>query len=102
MKNDVVKMPIKQMSRGKESFKPLKHKGTRKGFSDLEYLLALGKAISEEGDDFKKVFPNIEYHKEGIDKSVQDFAQIIYKGYKDGISKEELQEYIRRSIDIDS
>lgn len=96
------KYPISQMTHSKAGFKPLKHKGDKRGFSDLEYFLALGKVISEEGEEWSKQHPYLEFHKEGIDAKTQEFAQIIYKGYKDGIPKKELEEYIKRSIDLNS
>lgn len=92
---------LKEMSRP-QGFKPLRHKETKKGLSDLEYLLLLGEQVALGEAEWKKAHPNREYKAEGIDPSVQAFAQIIYKGYKDGISKEELSSYIRDSIDLDS
>lgn len=97
-----IKYPIKNFKASKGHFKPLKHKATHKPYTDLEYFIMLGKAISEEGEEWKKNHPYMEFQKEGIDKQTQEFAQIIYKGYKDGIPKEELEEYIKRSIDIDA
>lgn len=92
----------KEMSKGKMAFKPLVHKETKKPYSDLDYLLALGEQISLGEEEWKKSHPYREYKVDGVDPSVQDFAQIVYKGYKDGISKQELSDYIADSIDLDS
>lgn len=101
-KKEFQKLPVREMYRGKTSFKPLKHKENKTIFTDLDYLIALGKAISEEGDAYKLEHPYIEYHKEGIDAEVQKFAQIIYKGYCDGIPRKDLEEYIKKSINLDA
>lgn len=93
-------LPISEMARGRESFKPLRHAKTHEKFSDVEYCIALGKAISIEADEWKERHPNIEYHHEGIDADVQRFCLNIYDAYKNGVSKDELSTYIKQSIDL--
>lgn len=92
---------LNEMSKPQD-FRPFKHKKTNAPVSDLEYLLLLGEQIALGAKEWEKAHPHREYKAEGIDPSVQQFAQIIYKGYCDGISKEELKAYIRDSIDLDS
>lgn len=96
------RLPLKEMNRGKEAFRPLRHKESKAPYSDLEYLLLLGEAICEGEEEWKLAHPHREYKHEGVAPEVQQFAQIIYKGYKDGISKRELAEYIADSIDLES
>lgn len=93
--------PIASMNKGKGGFRPLAHKGTGVAFSDLDYLLLLGEYIQYGREEWQKRHPNREFRAEGIHPAVQSFAQIIYKGYEDGISKKELAEYISDSIDLD-
>ncbi len=93
--------PISAMNKGKSSFRPLAHKGTGASFTDLDYLLLLGEYIQYGREEWQKRNPNREFRAEGIHPAVQSFAQIIYKGYEDGISKKELAEYIADSIDLD-
>lgn len=93
--------PISAMNKGKSSFRPLAHKGTGASFTDLDYLLLLGEYIQYGREEWQKRHPNREFRAEGIHPAVQSFAQIIYKGYEDGISKRELAEYIADSIDLD-
>lgn len=93
--------PISTMNKGKSSFRPLAHKGTGASFTDLDYLLLLGEYIQYGREEWQKRHPNREFRAEGIHPAVQSFAQIIYKGYEDGISKKELAEYIADSIDLD-
>lgn len=93
--------PISAMNKGKSSFRPLAHKGTGASFTDLDYLLLLGEYIQYGREEWQKRHPNREFRAEGIHPDVQSFAQIIYKGYEDGISKKELAEYIADSIDLD-
>lgn len=93
--------PISAMNKGKSSFRPLAHKGTGASFTDLDYLLLLGEYIQYGREEWQKRHPNREFRAEGIHPAVQSFAQIIYKGYEDGISKKELADYIADSIDLD-
>lgn len=93
--------PISAMNKGKSSFRPLAHKGTGASFTDLDYLLLLGEYIQYGREEWQKRHPNREFRADGIHPAVQSFAQIIYKGYEDGISKKELAEYIADSIDLD-
>lgn len=93
--------PLDKMVKGREGFKPLRHKKTKEPWSDLDYLLGLGEKISLGQEEWKREHPHREYQMEGVNPEVIKFAQIIYKGYQDGISRRELAEYIRDSIDID-
>lgn len=98
---DSQKYPISSMTKGKGGFRPLAHKGTGEAFSDLDYLLLLGEYIQYGAEEWKRNHPNREFRAEGIHPNVQQFAQIIYKAYEDGIPKRELAEYIKDSIDLD-
>lgn len=99
--NRAEQYPINSMNKGKGGFRPLAHKDTHQAFSDLDYLLLLGEYIQYGAEEWKRNHPNREFRAEGIHPDVQAFAQIIYKGYQDGISKRELAEYISDSIDLD-
>lgn len=90
------------MNKGRDAFKPLKHKTSKKAFSDLEYLLLLGEQASLGEEEFKRLNPHREYTMKGIDPDVLRFAMSIYKAKQDGISDRELAEYIRDSISIDA
>lgn len=93
---------LNEMARGKGAFRPLKHKETKESFTDLDYLLLLGEYVQNGEAEWKKAHPHRDFKIEGIAPEVQKFAQIIYKGYNDGISKSELKSYISDSIDLDS
>lgn len=94
------KLPISQMVRGRNPFKPLRHKDKTK-FTDLDYFLALGEYASNNEEEWKRQHPYRELSIEGVDPEVLRFAQCVYKGYKDGIPRSELESYIADSIDID-
>lgn len=94
------KLPISQMVRGRNPFKPFRHKGGA-AFSDLDYFKALGEYASEGEEEWKRQHPHRELAIQGIDPEVLRFAQIVYKASKDGVSDRELEEYIADSIDVD-
>lgn len=91
-----------EMNKGRDAFKPLKHKSNKKAFSDLEYFLLLGEQASLGEEEFKRQNPHREYTMKGIDPDVQRFAMSIYKAKQDGVSDRELIEYISDSISLDA
>lgn len=83
---------------GRLNFKGLKHKnGTP--FSDLDYFELLGRECIElDKKNSSKVIPT-DYGN--YDREVVQVAKEIVKGLDNGISKDDLNKYLQRCIDIE-
>lgn len=90
---------FKDQQVGRTSFKPLKHKdGTN--FNDVEYFELLGRKCLEMDKANKNPAIPTNYGK--YDRDVVAVAKEVVKGLDNGLSKEEVAQYIKTCVDINS
>lgn len=84
---------------GRTSFKPLEHKDGTK-FSDVEYFELLGRKCIEMDKANKNPSIPTDYGK--YDRDTVAVAKEVVKGIENGLSKEELTQYINRCVDLNA
>lgn len=84
---------------GRASYKPLEHKNGQK-FSDVDYFELLGRKCLEMDKANKN--PSLPTNYGNYDKATCHVAKEICRGIDEGMSKEELQQYLDTCINYDA
>lgn len=81
---------------GTLSYKPLEHKDGTK-FDDVDYFELLGRKAEEMDKQNKN--PNLPTNYGDYDRNVIEVAKQVCKGLDNGMTKSEINEYLRACID---
>jgi len=98
MNRDIAKKLFADAKVGLQSYKPLEHKDGSK-FKDIDYFELLGRKCMEL--DKKNKNPNLPTDYGKYDRNVCEVAKEVCRGIDNGMSKEELQQYLDICIDIE-